>query len=213
MTDQLSPSQGEDIQQATLNEIKEVMDLHQKDSERLEQLLSLFSKRLYEGFENAVKLAQEMGIHSIGTPRYVKHPVGGWRRVMQLPIEDWKIVMVPLVGGAWPNLADEAMIPGSSFKNPCARMAFFVMQHDDPSATAFYDAIILLNGAWFAWGYGWPKQQDSVENTNFTTLAMDLLSSFVKDIHLTWNMRTETTLTQAMDAKRRAHTFGLPGDE
>jgi hypothetical protein len=187
------------------------MNSRQQDYERLDTLLQVFTQRLFKGFEEAIQIVQETGIPNIGKPRYLAHPAGDWRKVMQLPIEDWRIVIVPLQGYAWPNINDEAMIPGSAFKEPCARLAFFLMQNEDPSALAFYDAIILLNASWFAWGYGWPKQQDDVESTNFTTLALDMLASFVKDVHVTWSIRSETTLTRAMDAKRRAYDFGLPG--
>ncbi len=206
-------SEAEAVRAKALEEIREIMTRRAKDRERLEYLLEIFTNRLFEGFEEAVKIVQAEGIAGLGTPRYLKHPAGGWRRVMQLPIDDWKIVLVPLVGSAWPNINDEAMIPGSAFKEPCARLAFFLMQQDDPQTTAFYDAIILLNSSWFAWGYGWPKQQDDVERTNFTTLALDLLASFVKDIHLTWRTRDNSTLADALDPKRRAYTFGLPGEE
>ncbi len=206
-------SDHEEVKKSALQEIKTVMQRRQQDSERLEQLLELFTERLYRGFEDAIALINEAGVTSIAKPRYLKHPIGGWRRVMQINIEDWRILLVPLVGSAWPNINDEAMIPGSAFKEPCARVAFFLMQEDDPKATAFYDAIILLSGAWFAWGYGWPKQQDSVELTNFTNLSLDLLSSFVTDIHLTWAVRSETLLADAMDPRRRTYHFGLPGSE
>lgn len=196
-----------------LQDIREVMEKRQRYRDRLESLLETFTNGLYAGFEEAVTMVRDNGITTIGTPRYLDHPAGGWRRVMQLFIEDWRIVIVPLVGVAWPNVNDEAMIPGSAFKEPCARIAFFLLQHEAPQTTAFYDVIILANASWFAWGYGWPKQQDDVASTNFTLLAMDLLASFTKDIHLTWEVRDETILSEAMDAKRRAYRFGLPGEE
>lgn len=207
-------SDAEHTLTAALTQIKETMDRRQQDYQRLEFLLKTFTERLYAGFEEAIQTVQAEGIRNIAKPRYLAHPAGGeWRRVMQLGIEDWRILIVPLVGYAWPNLKDEAMIPGSAFKEPCARIAFFLMQQDDPETQAFYDVIILLNASWFAWGYGWPKQQDDVERTNFTALALDMLASFIKDIHLTWGTRDTTTLAKAMDPKRRAYIFGLPGDD
>lgn len=203
----------DDVRNQALNEIEETLTKRKQDTERLEHLLETFTNRLFSGFEEAIELVHGRGIHNISKARYLNHPIGGWRRVMQIGIDDWRIIMVPMIGMARPNLKDEAMIPGSYFKEPCARVAFFLMQQDDPQTTAFYDAIILLNGSWFAWGYGWPKQQDDAENTNYTNLALDMLSSFVKDIHLRWNARDETTLAEAMDAKRRAYRFGLPGEE
>ena len=206
-------SESDQIRTAALTQIKESMDRRQKDFERLEFLLKTFTERLYAGFEEAIQTVQAEGIPNIAKPRYLSHPAGEWRRVMQLGIEDWRILIVPLVGYAWPNLKDEAMIPGSFFKESCARIAFFLMQQDDPETQAFYDVIILLNASWFAWGYGWPKQQDDVERTNFTILTLDMLASFIKDIHLKWGTRDTTTLSKAMDPKRRAYVFGLPGDE
>ncbi len=206
-------SDAESVRAKALEEIREVLTQRARDQERLEYLLEIFANRLFAGFEEAVKIAQAEGVTGLGEPRYLKHPAGGWRRVLQLPIADYKIVMVPLLGAAWPNFADEAMIPGGAFKEPCARVAFFLMQQEDPQTTAFYDAIILLNASWFAWGYGWPKQQDNAETTNFTNLALDMLASFVKDIHLTWRMRDETSLADAMDPRRRSYAFGLPGEE
>jgi len=51
-------------------------------------------------------------------------------------------------------------------------------------------------------------------------MALDLLASFVKDIHTTWRPRklqtsgnTGTVLNQSMDAKKRVYTYGLPGEE
>ena len=61
---------------------------------------------------------------------------------------------------------------------------------------------------------------DDIEATNFETMAFELLTSFVKDIHTTWRPRkvlavsnTGTALNQSLDAKKRAYHFGLPGEE
>jgi len=205
--------ENEEARAAALEEIKTVMSRRQQQVDLLEQRMEAFTSRLFAGFEEGIRRLNEAGVTSISAPRYSKHPVGGWRRVLQIGIEDWRIAAVPLAGNAWPNINDEAMIPGYAFKEPCGRLAFFLLQGDDLQATAFYDVIVLLSGAWFAWGYGWPKQQDDMDNTDFVALALDLLSTFVKDIHLTWGTRDETTLTDAMDPKRRAYRFGLPGRE
>ena len=49
---------------------------------------------------------------------------------------------------------------------------------------------------------------------------LELLTSFVKDIHTTWRPRrmapvsnAGTALNQSLDAKKRAYLFGLPGEE
>jgi len=125
---------------------------------------------------------------------------------------------VPLIGAAWPNPRDEAQIPGSRFRELCGRVAFFV--GDDPAAESFYDFLVFSDGFWFAWGYGWPRVADNLEVTNFEYMAFDLLASFVKDIHTTWRPRKMapspnygTLLSQSLDAKKRAYTFGLPGEE
>lgn len=205
----------EDTGKAALELIRETMARRKADRDRVEALLENFCDQLFIGIHKAVQTIQQAGIEGIGTPRLLKHPHGGWRRVMQLFIEDWSIMVVPLVGAAWPNLRDEAMIPAGAFKELCGRIAFFLSKSADPNPeqTAFYDIIVLLNSSWFAWGYGWPKQQDSIELTNFTNLALDLLASFVKDIHLTWGTRDDTRLADAMEPKKRAYQFGLPGEE
>ncbi len=204
---------AEQVRASALAQIDEVLGRRRRDYERLDSLLKSFTERLYAGFEDAIGIIQAHGLTAVGKPRYVNHPAGDWRRVMQIPIDDYRIVMVPLIGYAWPNINDEAMIPGSAFKETSARIAFFLLQQEDPETPAFYDILILLNSSWFAWGYGWPKQQDSFEQTNFTNLALDMLASFIKDIHLTWATRDGTTLARAMDPKRRAYQFGLPGHE
>jgi hypothetical protein len=120
-------------------------------------------------------------------------------------------MFVPLVGTAWPNSRDEAQIPGAAFKELCGRIAVFI--GSEPEAPSFFDILILSNGSWFAWGFGWPKQAATLEDTNFKALSYELLASFVKDIHTTWRTRGNTQLGAAMDARRRVYTFGLPGDE
>ena len=198
-----------------IEQIKTAMRRRQQERDQLEQLLESFTKRLYAGFQQAVTTLRQQGVEGIGDPRVLKHPGGGWRRVMQLLIEDWSIFIVPMVGVAWPNVRDEAMIHASAFKEVCARVGFFLSKsvEPDPVATAFYDIIVLADSSWFAWGYGWPKQQATADATNFANLAMEMLASFTKDVHLTWAVRDETCFADVMDPKRRAYNFGLPGQE
>jgi hypothetical protein len=118
---------------------------------------------------------------------------------------------VPLTGVARPNIRDEAQIPAFAFKEICGRIAVFI--GSDPDQESFYDFLILADGSWFAWGYGWPRQDATLENTDFTLLAYALLNSFIKDIFVTWRTRGMTTLGDAMDARKRVYAFGLPGDE
>jgi hypothetical protein len=177
----------------------------------LDEQTETFADSLFVALQQAIYECQERGLTELGEPRYLEHPAGGGRRALQIPIEDWSVIFVPLVGAAWPNMRDEAQIPGAAFKELCGRIAVFI--GSETEATSFFDFLIFLNGSWFAWGYGWPKQAATIDDTNFKALAYELLSSFVKDIHTTWRPRLETQLGTAMDARRRAFTFGLPGDE
>lgn len=177
----------------------------------LDQQTSDFADALFSALHQAVYDCQERGLAELGEPRYLEHPAGGGRRALQIPIEDWSVLIVPLVGTAWPSVRDEAQIPGAAFKELCGRIAVFIGTESE--STSFFDFLIFTNGSWFGWGYGWPKQATTIQDTDFQALAYELLSSFVKDIHMTWQPRTETLLGTAMDARRRVYTFGLPGDE
>lgn len=198
--------------------LKRELTVRRTQAAQIERLLQIFCKRLYEGFEGAVAMATERGIPGLGAPRRIPHPAGGWRQALQLFIEDWSVIVVPLVGAAWPNPRDEAQIPGVRFKEASGRIAFFV--GDDPNAESFYDFLIFSDGFWFGWGYGWPRSSDKIETTDFEFMAFDLLASFAKDIHTTWRPRKMTAapnygtvLSQSLDAKKRAYTYGLPGEE
>lgn len=201
-----------------INLLRRVLTTRQQQLANIERLMQEFSKRLFIGMENAVKKATDAGIPSLGAPRRLQHPAGGWRQALQVQIEDWSVIIVPLVGAAWPNPRDEAQIPGARFKEPCGRIALFV--GDNPDAESFYDVLLYSDGFWFAWGYGWPRVADDIEHTDFEVLAFELLASFVKDIHTTWRPRKMaaspnygTLLSQSLDAKKRAYTYGLPGEE
>ncbi len=176
----------------------------------LNENLKVFSGQLFAALENALAELQEQQVIGMGKSRRIAHPAGNGREALQVFIEDWSIILVPLMGLARPNAKDEAVISNALFKEPCARIAVFLT--DDPQGRAFYDFIIFEDGAWFAWGYGWPKQQADIENTDFDGLAIELLHSFVKDIFTTWNIRAETALASALDPKRQAYIFGLPGE-
>lgn len=177
----------------------------------IQKQTTLFVDSLFAALRTVIYECRERGLAELGEPRLIDHPAGGARRALQLPIEDWSVIFVPLVGEAWPNARDEAQIPGSAFKELCGRIAVFI--GNEPGATSFYDFLILPNGSWFAWGYGWPRQDSTFESTDFRLLAFELIESFVKDIHTTWRIRDETELSHAMDARKRAYIFGLPGDE
>lgn len=177
----------------------------------LHQQTTFFAESLFNALQAAIYDCQAQGLTELGEPYLVEHPAGGGRRALQIPIEDWSVLVVPLAGTAWPNMRDEAQIPGIGFKELCGRIAIFV--GSEPDSPSFYDFLILPNGSWFAWGYGWPRQASTLEETNFKTLAYEMLASFVKDIHATWRPRGETVIGTAMDARKRAFVFGLPGDE
>jgi hypothetical protein len=170
-----------------------------------------FTERLFEALKMGTLHLRDRGLTELGEPRMVEHPAGNGRQALQISIEDWSIIFVPLVGVARPNIRDEAQIPGIAFKQICGRVAVFI--GNDPAEEAFYDFLILSDGSWFAWGYGWPRQASTIEETDFETLAYAMLNSFMKDIFVTWRPRRETTLGAAMDARKRPYVFGLPGDE
>jgi hypothetical protein len=177
----------------------------------IQKQTAMFVESLFTALRTVVYECRERGLAELGEPRLIDHPAGGSRRALQIPIEDWSVIFVPLVGEAWPNARDEAQIPGSAFKELCGRIAVFI--GNEPGASSFYDFLILPNGSWFAWGYGWPRQESTFETTDFRLMAFELIESFVKDIHTTWRIRDETELNMAMDARKRAYVFGLPGDE
>lgn len=182
-----------------------------KQREFLVQQTTTFVEALFNAIRAVVEESRANGLTELGEPRMIDHPAGKEYRALQVPIEDWSVVFVPMPGAARPNIKDEAQIPGFAFRELCGRIAVFI--GTEPDTPAFYDFLILANGSWFAWGYGWPHQADNIEGTNFKGLATELLASFVKDIRVTWRTRGETKLGQVMDAKRRAYMFGLPGDE
>lgn len=176
----------------------------------LEEALREFSSRLFAALERALTDIAQAGVPGLGKYRRLAHPAGG-REGFQMFIEEWSIIFIPLQGFARPNPLDEARIPTVQFKEPCARIAVFLT--DNPQGSAFYDFLILQDGSWFAWGYGWPRQQSDIENTDFDALAMELIHSFTKDIFKTWHTRSNTQLAAALDARKRCYVFGLPGEE
>jgi len=174
------------------------------------QTLKEFSSQLFDALEAALTTLTEAGIPGLGKYRRLAHPSGGIES-FQMFIEDWSIIFVPLRGLARPNVHDEARIPSAQFKQPSARIAVFLS--DNPQGNAFYDFLIFQDRSWFAWGYGWPKQQADLESTDFESLAYEIIYSFVKDIFTTWHPRDTTVLATALDTKKRCYTFGLPGEE
>lgn len=194
-----------------VEELERILLERRRQREFVTNLTKNFSEKLFNALKTAIYDLRERGLIELGEPRLIDHPAGGGRRALQVPIEDWTIIFVPLVGTARPSIRDEAQIPGQAFKQICGRIAVFI--GSEPTEESFYDFIILSDGSWFAWGYGWPRQDSTIEDTDFNLLAYALLNSFIKDIFVTWRPRRETTLNMAMDARKRAYTFGLPGDE
>lgn len=200
-----------DFYKNALNDLESLLTDRRQEREYIAKQTTQFASSLFSALQAVVLEAQQRGMNELGEPRLIDHPAGGGRRALQIPIEDWSVIFVPLIGVARPNIRDEAQIPGTFFKQSCGRVAAFI--GNEPETESFYDFLILPNGAWFAWGYGWPRQAATIEETDFKTLAAGLLLSFVKDIFTTWRTRDETKLLHSMDARKRAFTFGLPGDE
>ncbi len=191
--------------------MEEIFSQRRAQREYLNNQTQAFVDALFSAFKTVIDECRQRGMIEFGDPRLIDHPAGGGRRALQIAIEDWGVFFVPLVGLARPNIKDEAQIPGSAFKELSGRVAVFI--GSEPDSNAIYDFLILPNGSWFAWGYGWPRHGSTIEDTKFEALCYELLASFAKDIRVTWRPRAETNLGIAMDARRRPYTFGLPGDE
>ncbi|MBO9308862.1 MAG: hypothetical protein J7551_03655 [Chloroflexi bacterium] len=207
-----------DDERHPIHTLRKELNEQRAQRERIERLLQEFTEKLFAGFERAVEVALASGVKGLHKPRRLPHPAGGWRQVLQLPIEDWFVIIVPLVGAARPNVRDEARLPDVRFRELSGRLAFFI--GDEPTGEAFYDFLIFSDASWFAWGYGWPRMADAIATTDFDYLAFELLASFAKDIHATWRVRRSknpaegaTQLQLALDPKKRAYTFGLLGEE
>jgi hypothetical protein len=211
-------TQSHSDEEHPINKLRAELTLRVDQRQRIEQLMEKFTGSLFTAFEVAVAQASASNVPGLAKPRRLSHPAGDWRQALQVFIEDWSVIIVPLVGAAWPNPRDEARIATSKFKEPCGRIAMFL--GDDPNAESFYDFLIFADGSWFAWGFGWPRLDDDFERTDFERMAFELLTSFVKDIHATWRPRrlgvgnqNGTQLSQSLDAKKRVYNFGLPGEE
>lgn len=197
--------------QQILTALNKLMTRRAKDQENLNNNLKEFTSHLFTALETVLADMAAAGIPGIGKTRRLVHPAGKGREGLQVFIEDWSIIFVPMLGFARPNVADEARIPPYQFKEISARIGVFLT--DDPEGHAFYDFIIFQDRSWFAWGYGWPKQHSDIENTDYEALALELIQSFAEDIFTTWDTREGTTLGNALDARRRAYVYGLPGEE
>lgn len=211
MADFETPDRSQEEFEQTFTELATIIQTRRRQRDFVQEKTALFVNLLFSALQEVIYDCRQRGLTELAEPRLIDHPASGGRRALQIGIEDWGVIFVPLVGIARPNLRDEAQIPPVAFKQISGRIAVFI--GSDQASTAFYDFLILNNGAWFAWGYGWPRQASTIEETDFKLLALNLLTSFVKDIFITWRVRDETTLADAMDARRRAYNFGLPGDE
>ena len=197
--------------QDVIHDLGQFMSTRARTQAVLNRHIKEFTSRLFGALETALAELAAANVPGLGKSRRLVHPAGGGREGLQVFIEDWSIIFVPLPGLARPNVLDEARIPPSQFKEGCGRIGVFLT--DEPDATAFYDFLIFQDGSWFAWGYGWPKQQSDIDSTDFEGLALELIDSFVKDIFMVWQSREQTALAAALDAKKRAYSFGLPGEE
>ena len=192
-------------------ELKAIMDKRAEERHILETALQEFSSRLFAALERVLDEMKADNVPGLGKYRRLAHPHAKGREAFQMFVEDWSIIFVPLSGIARPNPNDEALVAQIFFKQPSARIAVFL--GDDPRGEAFYDFLIFTDRSWFAWGYGWPRQQSEIESTDFDELALGLVHSFSKDIFTTWHTRSTTILADAMDVKKRCYTFGVPGEE
>ncbi len=191
--------------------LKSLMTARSEERQILESALQEFSTRLFAALENVLDELKAEGVPGLGKYRRLAHPNAQGREAFQMFVEDWSIIFVPLSGIARPNVLDEALVAQVFFKQSSSRIAVFLS--DDPQGEAFYDFLIFTDHSWFAWGYGWPRQQSDIESTDFDELALGLVHSFSKDIFTTWHTRAETRLSEALDVKKRCYTFGLPGEE
>ncbi len=198
-----------DEEQTLIAETVELLRRQNDVQRRVQNYLESFTQKLFAALEEVINDLIAAGAPGVSPAKRISYPNG--RICLQLTFGDLKIIFVPLNGAARPNARDEARIHSVKFKELCSRIAVFM--GDSPDQEAFYDFLIFGDGSWFAWGYGWPLQQDDYEATNFRDVAEVLVHSFVKDIHSTWQTRDETLLAPAMDPKRRVFTFGLPGEE
>jgi hypothetical protein len=203
----VDPQERQDI----LKALNQIMTARVRAQGALNKHVKEFSDRLFAAIETVLVTIEASGVPGLGKSRRLVHPAGGGREGLQVFIQDWSIIFVSLPGVARPNILDEARIPSSQFKDGCGRIGVFLT--DEPDGKAFYDFLIFQDGSWFAWGYGWPKQHSDIENTDFEGLALELIRSFAQDIFITWHTRDQTTLSTVLDAKKRAYTFGLPGEE
>lgn len=194
-----------------LQTLKTIMVKRAEERQILETALQEFSTRLFAALEHVLDEIKAEGVPGLGKYRRLAHPQDKGREAFQMFVEDWSIIFVPLTGIARPNADDEALVAQVFFKQPSARIAVFLS--DDPQGEAFYDFLIFTDRSWFAWGYGWPRQQADIESTDFDELALGLVHSFSKDIFTTWHKRATTVLSEALDVKKRCYTFGLPGEE
>lgn len=194
-----------------LKSLDRLMSARAQTRTTLDNILRDFSSRLFEALESVLAMLSDSGIVGFGKCRRLKHPGAAGLEAFQLYIEDWSIIFVPLAGVARPNAADEALIAPYLFKQPSARIGVFLT--DAPQGTAFYDFLLFEDRSWFAWGYGWPRQQSDIQHTDFEALALELIYSFVKDIFTTWYERDQTVLADALDAKKHSFEFGLPGED
>lgn len=197
--------------QDVLKEIASAMQYRQKERELVRHKLTEFTDKLFAGLESAALHANQAGIHAYGQTKRMPHPAGNGLTILQLLIEDWKVVLVPMVGAARPAFKDEAQIPAAKFKEMTGRIVAYI--GDNPNNSAFYDFLVFADNSWFAWGYGWPRQSDDIENTDFEQLGFELLLSFGRDIYKVWSTRAETQLKTVVDKTAPAYEFRVLRDD
>jgi hypothetical protein len=197
--------------QDILNEMANAMQQRQKQRDQIRQQVIEFTEKLFDGLENAATQARQAEILAYGPPKRLPHPAAQELSILQLFIEDWKVVLVPMIGAARPAFKDEAQIPGAKFKELSGRIVVYI--GDNPSTGAFYDFLIFTDHSWFAWGYGWPRQSDDIDHTDFEQLGFELLLSFGRDIYKVWSTRAETQLKMVVDKTNPAYEFRVLRDD
>src|SRR5690349_162366 len=106
-----------------IKEMQQTMQHRSEFREQIQNALKNFTNSLFTSLEQDVVVAQQSRIQAFNTPRRLVHPGGNGLSILQLFIEDWSIVLVPLTGVARPALKDEAQVPGSRLKEPTGRIA------------------------------------------------------------------------------------------
>ena len=95
--------------ESLLPTLKQELLARKKQRDALDLVMRDFTPRLFDAFEESIRQATELGAPNFGKPRRIAHPAGDWRQALQIYIEDWSVIFVPLVGSAWPPFFNKAI--------------------------------------------------------------------------------------------------------